>query len=53
MGCTEGRTPERPRRDRYEGKWTHKPQQTTIQARVLPRDGTSNTMPNPYPAAAF
>ena len=29
-GCTEGRTPEPPRRDRFEGKYTHKPGQTTI-----------------------
>jgi len=41
-GCTEERTPEPPRRDRFEGKWTHKPGQTTIQPRVLPRDGVTN-----------
>jgi hypothetical protein len=42
VGCTEERTPEPPKRDRFEGKWTHKPGQTTIQPRVLPRDGVTN-----------
>jgi len=41
-GCSEERTPEPPKRDRYEGKWTHKPGQTTIQPRILPRDGVTN-----------
>jgi len=41
-GCTEERTPEPPKRDRFEGKWTHKPGQTTIQPRVTPRDGVTN-----------
>ena len=43
VGCTEGRTPELPRRDRYEHKWTYKPQQTTLQPRTIPRDGVPNT----------
>lgn len=42
VGCTEERTPEPPKRDRFEGKWTHKPSQTTIQPRLLPRDGVGN-----------
>ena len=42
VGCSEERTPEPPKRDRFEGKWTHKPSQTTIQPRLLPRDGVGN-----------
>ena len=41
-GCTEAASPEPPKRDRFEGKYTHKPGQTTIQPRILPRDGTTN-----------
>ena len=43
-GCTEGSSPEPPRRDRFEGKWTHKPGQEVVEPerRKQPQDGTTN-----------